>query len=80
MKRTIYIINAILFMGCCLLVSTTTPDVKDIDVNSNMKLAQKEKLQDGQFVKYAGIITSVKKKYTKNIEKKKKKIYNRNIK
>ena len=36
MKRTIYIINAILFMGCCLLVSTTTPDVKDIDVNNKI--------------------------------------------
>ena len=37
MKRTIYIINAILFMGCCLLVSTTTPNVKDINVNKIRK-------------------------------------------
>ena len=29
-------------------------------------LSVNEKLQDGQFVKYAGIITSVKKKFTKN--------------
>ena len=36
MKITVYIINAILFMGCCLLVSTTTPDVKDIDVNNKI--------------------------------------------
>ncbi len=33
MKWTIYIINAILFMGCCLLVSTTTLSTKDINVN-----------------------------------------------
>ena len=36
MKRTIYIINAILFMACCLLVTTTTPKVKDIDVNNKI--------------------------------------------
>ena len=36
MKRTIYIINTILFMGCCLLVTTTTPDVKDINVNNKI--------------------------------------------
>lgn len=34
MKRTIYIINAILFMGCCLLVSTTKPSVNSIHVNN----------------------------------------------
>lgn len=36
MRKTIYIINAIIFMGCCLLVSTTQLDVKDIDVNNKV--------------------------------------------
>ena len=36
MRKTIYIINAIIFMGCCLLVSTTKPDVKNIDVNNKI--------------------------------------------
>ena len=36
--------------------------INEIEANSSLN----EKLQDGQFVKYAGIITSVKKKYTKN--------------
>ena len=37
------------------------------DMKENeIKLVPKEKLQDGQFVKYAGIITSVKKKFTKS--------------
>ena len=35
--------------------------VAEISANTNMH----EKLQDGQFVKYAGIITGVKKKFTK---------------
>ena len=40
-------------------------DIKESEINQKMKLVPKEKLQDGQFVKYAGIITSVKKKFTK---------------
>ena len=35
--------------------------INEIEANSSLN----EKLQDGQFVKYAGIITSVKKKFTK---------------
>ena len=42
MKITVYIINAILFMGCCLLVSTTTPDVTNIDVNNKITYVKSE--------------------------------------
>ena len=41
-------------------------NMKEVDISQKMKLVSREKLQDGQFVKYAGIITSVKKKFTKN--------------
>ena len=40
-------------------------DIKEADIAQNMKLEPKSQLQDGQFVKYAGIISSVKKKFTK---------------
>ena len=40
-------------------------DIKDIQIGKDMKISEKENLVDGQFVKYAGIITSVKKKFTK---------------
>ena len=42
MKITVYIINAILFMGCCLLVSTTTPDITNIDVNNKITYVKSE--------------------------------------
>ena len=37
---------------------------KATEIAANLSI-NNEKLQDGQFVKYAGIITSVKKKFTK---------------
>ena len=43
----------------------TYKDIKEIEISKEMKMSAKEKLADGQFVKYAGIITSVKKKFTK---------------
>lgn len=42
MKITVYIINAILFMGCCLLVSTTTPNVTNVDVNNKITYVKSE--------------------------------------
>ena len=50
MKRTIYIINAILFMGCCLLVSTTTPDVKDIDVNNKITYVNSDAIKKEEVI------------------------------
>ena len=37
-------------------------NIEDMEMKQN----QKQKFVDGQNVKYAGIITSIKKKYTKN--------------
>ena len=41
-------------------------NVENIDSNQNSNLVEKTKYKDGQNVKCAGIITSIKKKYTKN--------------
>ena len=55
MKKTIYIINAILFMGCCLLVSTTTPDVKDIDVNNKITYVNSDAITKEEVVEVAPV-------------------------
>lgn len=55
MKRTIYIINAILFMGCCLLVSTTTPDVKDIDVNNKITYVNSDAIKKEEEIEVAPV-------------------------
>ena len=55
MKRTIYIINAILFMGCCLLVSTTTPDVKDIDVNNKITYVNSDAIKKEEVIEVAPV-------------------------
>ena len=55
MKRTIYIINAILFMGCCLLVSTTTPDVKDIDVNNKITYVNSDAITKEEVIEIAPV-------------------------
>ena len=55
MKRTIYIINAILFMGCCLLVSTTTPDVKDIDVNNKITYVNSDAIKKEEVIEIAPV-------------------------
>ncbi len=61
MKRTIYIINAILFMGCCLLVSTTTPNIKDIDVNNKITYVNSDAIKKEEVIEIAPveIITEV---------------------
>ena len=55
MKRTIYIINTILFMGCCLLVSTTTPDVKDIDVNNKITYVNSDAITKEEVIEVAPV-------------------------
>ena len=55
MKRTIYIINAILFMGCCLLVSTTTPDVKDIGVNNKTTYVNSDAITKEEVIEVAPV-------------------------
>ena len=55
MKRTIYIINAILFMGCCLLVSTTTPNVKDIDVNNKITYVNSDAITKEEVIEVAPV-------------------------
>ncbi len=55
MKRTIYIINAILFMGCCLLVSTTTPDVKDINVNNKITYVNSDAIKKEEVIEVAPV-------------------------
>ncbi len=55
MKRTIYIINAILFMGCCLLVSTTTPSVKDIDVNNKITYVNSDAIKKEEVIEVAPV-------------------------
>ena len=55
MKRTIYIINAILFMGCCLLVSTTTPKVKDIDVNNKITYVNSDAIKKEEVIEVAPV-------------------------
>ena len=61
MKRTIYIINAILFMGCCLLVSTTTPNIKDIYVNNKITYVNSDAIKKEEVFEIAPveIITEV---------------------
>lgn len=59
MKRTIYIINAILFMGCCLLVSTTTPDVKDVDVNSKITYVNSDAIKKEEVIEVAPVVLEV---------------------
>lgn len=41
-------------------------NISEQELNQNKNLVEKLKYKDGQNVKYAGIITSIKKKYTKN--------------
>ena len=55
MKRTIYIINAILFMGCCLLVSTTQLDVKDIDVNNKVTYVNSDAITKEEVIEVAPV-------------------------
>ena len=55
MKRTIYIINAILFMGCCLLVSTTTPNVKNIDVNNKITYVNSDAITKEEVIEVAPV-------------------------
>ena len=55
MKITVYIINAILFMGCCLLVSTTTPDVKDIDVNNKITYVNSDAITKEEIIEIAPV-------------------------
>ena len=55
MKRTIYIINAILFMGCCLLVSTTTPNVKDADVNHRVTYVNSDAIKKEEVIEVAPV-------------------------
>lgn len=55
MKRTIYIINAILFMGCCLLVSTTTPNIKDIDVNNKITYVNSDAIKKEEVIEIAPV-------------------------
>ena len=55
MKRTIYIINAILFMGCCLLVSTTTPNVKDINVNNKITYVNSDAIKKEEVIEVAPV-------------------------
>ena len=55
MKKTIYIINAILFMGCCLLVSTTTPNVKDIDVNNKITYVNSDAIKKEEVIEVAPV-------------------------
>lgn len=55
MKRTIYIINAILFMGCCLLVSTTSPNVKNIDVNNKITYVNSDAIKKEEVIEEAPV-------------------------
>ena len=55
MKRTIYIINAILFMGCCLLVSTTNLDVKNIDVNNKVTYVNSDAITKEEVIEVAPV-------------------------
>ena len=55
MKRTVYIINTILFMGCCLLVSTTTPDVKDINVNNKITYVNSDAIKKEEVIEVAPV-------------------------
>ncbi len=56
MKITVYIINAILFMGCCLLVSTTTPDVKDIGVNNKTTYVNSDAIKEEKIVEQVEVV------------------------
>ena len=47
-------------------LQTTINTMQLRQIDEQMKLQEKSKFTDGQRVKYAGIITSIKKKYTKN--------------
>ena len=55
MKKTVYIINTILFMGCCLLVTTTTPEVKDINVNNNITYVNSEAIKKEEVIEIAPV-------------------------
>lgn len=59
MKRTIYIINAIIFMGCCLLVSTTTPNVKNIDVNNKIAYVNSDAIKKEEVIEIAPVETII---------------------
>ena len=55
MRKTIYIINAIIFMGCCLLVSTTQLDVKDIDVNNKVTYVNSDAIVKEEVIEVAPV-------------------------
>lgn len=55
MKITVYIINTILFMGCCLLVTTTTPDVKDINVNNKITYVNSDAIKKEEVIEIAPV-------------------------
>ena len=55
MKRTVYIINAILFMGCCLLVSTTVPNIKSIDIDNNITYVNSNEIKKEDVIEVASV-------------------------
>ena len=55
MKITVYIINTILFMGCCLLVSTTIPEVKDINVNNKITYVNSDAIKKEEVIEIAPV-------------------------
>lgn len=55
MKKTVYIINAILFMGCCLLVSTTVPNIKSIDIDNNITYVNSNEIKKEDVIEVASV-------------------------
>ena len=47
-------------------MQTTIDTMKMLEITNQIEMQEKQSYRDGQIVKYAGIINSVKKKYTKN--------------
>ena len=55
MKITVYIINAILFMGCCLIVSTTVPEYKSVSVNNKITYVNSEAIKKDEVIEVAPV-------------------------
>lgn len=62
MKRTIYLLSAILFAGSCLMVSTTTLDTKKIDIDNAITYVNSSILPTTTVVTEVPVIDTVEEK------------------
>lgn len=68
MKKTIYIINTIIFMGCCLLVSTTVPNVKSVDVNNKISYVNSDAIKKEEVIETVKVLDTEEPKVVEEVK------------